>query len=280
MFSIRNTTSIFIFLIVAQLSLPVYSENTIAVLPFKGIDTLQSTREKGARIAEYISAFMGKSGLVQLVERIQLEKVTSEIALGMSGLVDETKAVEAGKLAGADMIIVGSFEYDGKKIKINARIVEVVSGKIKGTTLEEGTSENDVLTRVSISLLSENGIKTIPNTVYKMKKVAAISSGAAGVITAGLCIWSHFTYEKADETYRTRYDLSRNEYKEIRDKAEFHLNARYYFGGVSAATIAAGIYLLISNRTQWKFSKAEAQRTSAVFNISADSFRFGLQYHF
>jgi NAD kinase len=45
-----------------------------------------------------------------VVERAKLEKILKEFKLSSSGMVDDSKAVKVGKLAGADAIIIGNDE--------------------------------------------------------------------------------------------------------------------------------------------------------------------------
>ena len=105
-------------------------EMTIAVVDFAntkkdpGLDYLI----KG--IPESLITYLGKRGQVHIVERSRMEAALEEMKLGMSGIVDEQTAVEVGRAVGATAVMVGSFLQIGDRIRINTRLIEVVSSKI------------------------------------------------------------------------------------------------------------------------------------------------------
>lgn len=74
----------------------------IAVIPFdiKGAGW-------GDEFADSITHNFFKSGRFEVVERDAIKKVLKEKKLAMSGLADSSKAVEIGRLLGADVIVFG-----------------------------------------------------------------------------------------------------------------------------------------------------------------------------
>lgn len=253
----------------------IYSENIIAVLPFNGNDTSGESVSHGIQIAEHISSFIAGSDIVQVVERTQVSKIMQEIKLSRSDLVDENKAVEAGKLAGAQLVVIGNFSIKGPVLTVNARLVEVKTGIIKGAAIESGKKESDVLDNISIKILEYFGISVAYNSSYKVKKGLAISCLGLTAVSAGLCIWSHATYGNTDEEYETSFNLSQAEYDDLAEKAEFHKNARYYFGSGSAVLLGVGLYFLLSNRSEWVFSEKKSE-VSIVPMVSPSG--VGMQY--
>lgn len=234
-----------------------FSENIIAVLPFKGEGTGSETAEKGLHIAEHLSSFFGQADFLSVVERTQMEKVAGEIALGQSGLIDESKAVEAGKMAGATLIVVGSFEKKGATLKVQGRLVDVKNGMVRGSTIQEGINETDVLNLTAIKLMEAIDVRVSHNRTYKTRKAIAFSSLGAAAVLAGLTVWSHTRFLNADETYRTSVDLSAEEFKNQYDQASLHNNLRYYMGGGAAAFLTAGVFLILTNRTEWEFERRD-----------------------
>ena len=65
----------------------------------------------------------------QVVERSQLDKVLDQLKLGYSGLLKIESAKEIGKLLNADGIILGAVSDMGDTISINARIVDIETGR-------------------------------------------------------------------------------------------------------------------------------------------------------
>lgn len=97
----------------------------IAVSDFAG-----KPAEIGQEIAETLGTDLAKSERITLVERSQLGQALRELRLQHSGLTEPAQARRVGKLIGADAIIVGSFYVRGNQIVINARVVDVRTGRV------------------------------------------------------------------------------------------------------------------------------------------------------
>ncbi|GIV18213.1 MAG: hypothetical protein KatS3mg022_3648 [Armatimonadota bacterium] len=97
----------------------------IAVSDFVG-----KPAEIGQQIAEILGTDLAKSDQITLVERSQLGQALRELRLQHAGLTEPSQAKRVGKLIGADAIIVGSFYVRANQIVINARVVDVHSGKV------------------------------------------------------------------------------------------------------------------------------------------------------
>lgn len=109
-------------------------KTTIAVMDFQGQD-----KNLTFLVTETFLTDLSMSGSLEIVERNQIDKALDEIKKGQSGYIAVQDAVEAGKMAGAKKIIVGSFfEVEGKVI-INARMLDVQTAKIDKALNKEGT---------------------------------------------------------------------------------------------------------------------------------------------
>lgn len=102
-------------------------EPAIAVVDFEAVNC-DPGLARG--VSELVRAgIVGIEGL-RVIERAQLARIAEEQALALSGLVDETDAVEVGHLAGADLIALGSVtEIDGA-FTIQLRVVDVKTGEV------------------------------------------------------------------------------------------------------------------------------------------------------
>ncbi len=74
----------------------------IAVFPF-----VIHGAKWGDEFADSISHHFFKKGGIEIVERDALQKILKEQSLSASGAIDQDKAVEIGKMIGADLIILG-----------------------------------------------------------------------------------------------------------------------------------------------------------------------------
>lgn len=76
-----------------------------------------------------------------VVERDNTSAILSEIKLGLSGLVDEATAAEAGRLTGAKLLMAGRVVKSGTKADVIIRLIRVETGEVISATrllMEEG----------------------------------------------------------------------------------------------------------------------------------------------
>jgi len=133
-----------------------FSKRTLAVLYFEN-NCLVKKQEmdplcKG--LADMLITELAKIEQLQVIERIQLQKILEEMALGQSGVIDQTTAQQVGKLLGAQTLLLGSFMHmlDGQ-MRIDVRIVEVETGRtIKA---EEETGKPKKLTNIVQNLVKK-----------------------------------------------------------------------------------------------------------------------------
>ncbi len=76
-----------------------------------------------------ITDLSGMPGL-NLVERSRLEDILKELKLSKSRVVDKKSAVKMGKLLAAQYLMVGGYTVSGKKMRIDARLLKVGTGKV------------------------------------------------------------------------------------------------------------------------------------------------------
>jgi hypothetical protein len=76
----------------------------------------------------------------RVIERASLDKILKEQALGMSGVVDEALAVEVGRVAGADAIVVGSIIIAERYGKVSVRVISVETSET--IVAEEADTKN------------------------------------------------------------------------------------------------------------------------------------------
>lgn len=118
---------------------------TVAVAEFASIDGAPSAL--GKLIAEEVTTGLFGSRNINVIERSMLEKVLHEQKFQLSGLADQKTAKKIGQLLGADALIIGTWADMGDSIRINARIVSVISG--------------NVASAVAVSVTRTEGIKRI-----------------------------------------------------------------------------------------------------------------------
>ena len=83
------------------------SVEKIAISDFKGL--------KGDMVSNKFTAKLFETQTYQILERSELNRILDEQGLSQSGIIDESNAMQVGKLAGVDALIFGSVD----QLKIN-----------------------------------------------------------------------------------------------------------------------------------------------------------------
>lgn len=102
----------------------------IAVTPFTNLSGERNYDWLSVGIGEVFTTKLGSLSCFNLVERIKLSEALKEIELGQTGLIDENTAPKAGKMIGAEGLVVGSFQISGQTIRIDARLLDVETGRV------------------------------------------------------------------------------------------------------------------------------------------------------
>ena len=108
----------------------VKSAPSVAVLYFdyEGQDPQMVILKKG--IARMLLSDLSGNDRYQLVERARLEDIIAELELNQTQKIDAATASRMGKLVGAGYVVVGGFFDMFGSIRIDARVIEVETGKI------------------------------------------------------------------------------------------------------------------------------------------------------
>lgn len=137
----------------------------LAVLDIEGSEKLQGKVDLNP--SDMLTTALVKSGRFQMVERDKIDRVIKEQNFQMSDLVDNSKAIEVGKLLGAEAVVFGSitsvsqtkidkFAYDVIKteVGIDVRVVGTETGKILISETATGTTEDKLITTAGGTVVS------------------------------------------------------------------------------------------------------------------------------
>ena len=104
--------------------------DTLTVVPFQVIGDIKNSDIYGYGLPDAIANDLAQIPGITVVERLRLSSVLQEIKLSQAGLTNENIAAKVGNMLGAKTIIVGTVQKMGKLVRVHARLVNVVSGKI------------------------------------------------------------------------------------------------------------------------------------------------------
>lgn len=128
-----------------------------------------SGQNVGEGMSDMLTTALVQSGRFRIFERSQLESVMQEQGLGMTGAVVEQTAAQAGKLLGAELIVMGAVtEFGVSKGEGGTRL-----GKIK-----IGAQTLKAIVAVDIRLVDANSAEIIwSGTVRKEESKTGLSLG-------------------------------------------------------------------------------------------------------
>jgi len=115
-----------------SISMPISSDNplVIAVTPFTNLSGQKDYDWLGTGIGEVFTTKLGSLSCFNLVERIKISETLKEMELGQTGLIEENTAPQVGKMLGAEGLVTGSFQIVGQTIRIDARLLDVETGRV------------------------------------------------------------------------------------------------------------------------------------------------------
>lgn len=102
----------------------------VVVMPFKNMTQQPQDAWLSDSFAECLTMGLVKVEQLDLIERSQVEYLIKEQHFSQSLYVDQDTAPELGKMLGANVVVLGSFQKIGEQIQANVRFVNVATGKI------------------------------------------------------------------------------------------------------------------------------------------------------
>ena len=148
------------------------SKITIAIMDFQNTSGNHELDYLQKAIPEMLITNLAKSGKLNIVERGRLQDAIREMELGMTGIVDQSKAAELGRAVGANAIIVGSYLEISHMIRINARLIDVKTSKVLKAESVQGRSGKeifDLMDKLAQSIENQLLGKTQKQKVAKQK---------------------------------------------------------------------------------------------------------------
>jgi hypothetical protein len=164
---------------------------TLAVLGFespKGMETLAS--ETAMLMQAHLEAESG----VDLVEREKLDALLQEQELDLSGMVDGGEGAKIGKLAGADLLVVGRIIDLGEDRTVVVKVMGVETGRIASAVRAFSRKETiaepakDLAAEVA-QIVRERGKSLLSLTSEEEDELAQIMAAVQGLEMPRIAVW-------------------------------------------------------------------------------------------
>ena len=150
---------------------------TVAILDYE-TGTTDNT-DFGKQIADLLTVRLSVEDGFELVERAKLDRILQEQKLKLTGLADQEKAVEVGKLLGAQLMIIGKTFTMDKHLIFVTKVVGVETGRVKGaiSKAEPTKDMSEAILKMSegvAELIRTQGAKLLPDGASQPDPVAEI----------------------------------------------------------------------------------------------------------
>jgi tetratricopeptide (TPR) repeat protein len=146
----------------------------IVILPFKNITRNANDEWLSDSFAESLTMGLLHIDALQLIERSQLQQVMKEQQFSQTGYIDESTAPQLGKLLGAKVVVLGSYQKVGDQLQANVRFVDVETGRVdakKAAQVEGDFSQIFALQkRLATSLIASLDVKAQPEEMQQVEK--------------------------------------------------------------------------------------------------------------
>jgi TolB-like protein len=142
------------------------SPRTVGVFPFayRGTDPEWEPLERA--LAELLVTDLAVTGRLTVLERVKVQSLLDEIALGEAGFTEPASAARTGRLLGAGRIVQGSFDVTQQDLAVNAAVVAVggaANGRVDPVTGRQPVERLlDLEKRIALDLHAEMGIALTP----------------------------------------------------------------------------------------------------------------------
>lgn len=127
-----------------SLDLKLLQGKAVAVLDLLGIPSNAETDAVSKVLSDLLSADLAEVLPMKLVDRQHLQAILQERVMALAGLTTRARALQSGKMVGADYIVVGSLLQFGGSARLDLQVLDVASGAVV-TTASETTAPSELL---------------------------------------------------------------------------------------------------------------------------------------
>ncbi|HIA30035.1 MAG TPA: hypothetical protein EYN82_00045, partial [Candidatus Marinimicrobia bacterium] len=175
-------------ILVVLLSTTIFAD-VISVTGFRNNTSNPKNDWIGEAIADNLTTDLSKIDKIKVVSRSSLKDVLKEQKFTHSGLVEQDKSIEIGKMVGANTLLSGDYTVFNGVLIINGQFTDIESGVIKSSVKVEGNFNDLYLLQKQLAqkVLEELGVDINEKDRIKIsqvstEKVKALEKNYLGVI--------------------------------------------------------------------------------------------------
>lgn len=196
-----------------QLAAGTPEPRTIGVFPFLTVTNDPQLRPLGTALAELLTTDLAQTDRVRVLERVQVQKLLDEMALGASGRVDPATAARSGRLLGAGTLVQGRVEGGSTALALQASVVRVPTGRTAAAPLTERDALSrffDLEKRVALGIYDRLGIQLTAAERQRVTRQATSNVQALLALGFGLEAEDAGNYSEASSQFARAVQLDPN----------------------------------------------------------------------
>ncbi len=159
-------------------------EKTLDVYPtaiFAFAERGAGVKGYGEKVSDILFASLVVNPNLMLVDREEMNKILSEQALNLSGMVTPDQAVQVGRLTGAKILITGSIIESDKTLYVVAKIIGTETSRVLGESIKGNTSDEiapmvEELGKKVAATIEKDANKLVAKEVKMEDRIAALKN--------------------------------------------------------------------------------------------------------
>ncbi len=237
----------------------------VLVLDFVNQNKMEAADYLSASIAEAMIDPLDKTGNFQTLNRDGGQETAKKLKIEKEKFFSEANATEIGKNGGAEVVVIGNFVAIGNKIQIQAKAVDVLTGRVKVSKSVNGKLDAtifDTIAQLCESMAAKMKSELPPISKREVIHLAGDRATYGGVLwrtailpgwghiyadqkrgylylglfagSAGAFTWSHFNFTAAQTDYQSAKTDFDGKYSAANQAMDLRAYLSYAFLGVVA----------------------------------------------
>ncbi len=155
-----------LILLLSAISLTVYSQaEKVRIAVFDPIATFAINDGTDVIVREITSSTVVNSGMYDVIDRMTLNKLAEEQNFARNGMMDETQAVQIGKIAGASKVLFSVLASSGTRNMLTTKLIDVLTGTVEKQQYKLIDQSMDIVLEVENLTKALIGSKMPPRTI-------------------------------------------------------------------------------------------------------------------
>jgi TolB-like protein/tetratricopeptide (TPR) repeat protein len=210
--------AVLIAIVMLLLASPALASRTLAVTYFDNNTSDAQWTPLGRGLADMLITDLSRLDGLEVVERARINDLLAELQLADSGFIDPATASKMGKGLGAQFVLTGSFSTVSPQMRIDARVVEVETGRVLHSVSSTGAATEFFLLEKEIAndIIAGLGVKPNARELAKLGRVQTESFDAFVAFSTGLVAIDRGALEEAQRalelalSHDDRFDLAKS----------------------------------------------------------------------